>query len=215
MDMSLDSPSKLENDDEKLGAKRKLSTTFETSTVRDRSLLNRSKRFSNCEANFVEVHEPCTYNGAINSDNSKHWKEDIKEEFKSHEKNHTWEVADCLPGAKSLETKWVFKVQYNAEGLVRKYRARLCAKGYSQRHGIDYDETLAPVVKYDSLRALLAMATHYDLDIIQFDVKTAFFYGKLIETIFIKLPPGLQVYVVFTFPITQETMARCRGDPPG
>jgi hypothetical protein len=76
---------------------------------------------------------------------------------------------------------------------VRKYKARLCARGFQQKHGIDYTKTFAPVVRHDSLRVLLAIITQQDLEMSQFDMKTAFLYGDLEETIYMKIPEGLKV----------------------
>ena len=59
------------------------------------------------------------------------------------------------------------------------YKAKPMAKGYRQRQGIDYDETFSPVVMLKSIRILLAIATHYDYEIWEIDVKTAFHKGNL------------------------------------
>lgn len=71
-----------------------------------------------------------------------------------------------------------------------RYKARLVARGFLQRQGVDYIETYAPVVRYKSIRMLLAMAATEKLDMLQFDVKTAFLYGSLQEDIWIQLPEG-------------------------
>lgn len=77
------------------------------------------------------------------------------------------------------------------EGSAKRYKARLCARGFLQRYGVDYTETFAPVVRYDSLRVVLALVTHLDLEMLQFDVRMAFLYGDLDETIYMKIPEGL------------------------
>lgn len=74
-----------------------------------------------------------------------------------------------------------------------RYKARLCAKGCSQKEGFDYDEIFSPVVRYDSVRILLAIAAQENLEIGQFDVKTAFINGQLREEIYMQLPDGLNV----------------------
>ncbi len=60
------------------------------------------------------------------------------------------------------------------DGKVSTYKARLVAKGFTQRQGIDYEETFSPVAMVKSIRILLAIAAYYDYEIWQIDVKTAF-----------------------------------------
>src|SRR5271156_845564 len=80
-----------------------------------------------------------------------------------------------------------------ADGEVTKYKARLVAKGYAQRYGVDYEETYAPVARYPSIRALVALAAHHDWELHQMDVKSAYLNGDLEEDIFMLQPDG---YVV-------------------
>ena len=66
------------------------------------------------------------------------------------------------------------------------------AKGYSQRHGIDYDEVFSPVARHTSIRVVLALIAHQDLEFEQLDVKTAFLHGNLEEEIFLEQPKGFK-----------------------
>ena len=68
------------------------------------------------------------------------------------------------------------------------YKARLIAKGYAQREGIDYNEVFSPVVKHSSIRILLALVAQYELNLDQLDVKTAFLHGDLDEEIYMSQP---------------------------
>lgn len=78
----------------------------------------------------------------------------------------------------------------NADGVAVRHKARLVAKGFSQLKGIDYNETYAPVVRYTSIRFLLALAAKYNLLIHQMDAVTAFLNAKLQEEIFMTQPTG-------------------------
>lgn len=67
----------------------------------------------------------------------------MNDELHSHKSNNTWQLADLPKGRKAIQCKWVFKIKRDAEGNVSKYKARLVAKGFSQRPGIDFDETFS------------------------------------------------------------------------
>lgn len=71
-----------------------------------------------------------------------------------------------------------------------KFKSRLCAKGFVQEKGIDYNETFAPTTRFDSIRVLLSIAAKHDYEIMQFDIKTAFLYGDLDEELYLKPPEG-------------------------
>ena len=84
----------------------------------------------------------------------------------------------------------MFKLKQAGDGTVERFKARLVAKGYVQKYGIDYDETFSPVVRFSSIRSLLAFAVQNDLLIHQMDVETAFLNGKLDEEIYMQQPEG-------------------------
>lgn len=98
-----------------------------------------------------------------------------------------------IPGGKTIDTKWVFKILRDAEGSIIRFKAILCARGFMQREGVDYSETFSPVVRYDSLRVLLAIITEENLEAVQFDVRTAFLHGFLDEVVMMEIPTGLEV----------------------
>jgi len=89
---------------------------------------------------------------------------------------------------KPIRNKWVFRLKIKPDGSVDWYKARLVIKGCSQKPGIDFSETFSPVARFDSVRTLLAAAK--DFEIAQLDVKTAYLYGDLTETIYMEQPDG-------------------------
>ncbi len=66
---------------------------------------------------------------------------------------------------KPIGCKWVFKKKTNMDGNVITYKGRLVAKGFTQVHGVDYDETFSLVAMLKSIRILLATAAYYDYEI--------------------------------------------------
>lgn len=148
------------------------------------------KRFDNFELNFVELDIPQTYEEAINCENSDEWKLAIKSEIEALEKNQTWELTSLPEGKRAISSKWVFKVKRSPDGEISRYKARLCAKGFSQKEGQDYNEIFAPTTRFDSIRVLLSVAAQNNYKMKQFDIKTAFLYGDLKEELYMRLPSG-------------------------
>lgn len=84
----------------------------------------------------------------------------------------------------------MYKVKRKADGSIDKFKARLVVRGFTQQYGVNYDETFSPVVRFTSLRLVLAICCQYELVKKQFDVKTAFLYGNLDENIYMEQPTG-------------------------
>lgn len=66
------------------------------------------------------------------------WCKAMNDEIDAFERNDTWELCDLPSEHKTIGVKWVFKTKFNEKGEVDKYKARLIAKGYKQKYGIDY-----------------------------------------------------------------------------
>src|SRR5688572_5737299 len=137
--------------------------------------------------------DPLTVEQALGSKNADDWKHAMEDEIKAHVENHTWTFSDVPDGRKAIKCKWVFKTKLKVDGTVDRYKARLVAKGCSQKPGIDYEETYGPVVRYTSIRFLMALAAKYDLDIDQMDVTTAFLNPELEEEVYMELPSGYRL----------------------
>ena len=137
-----------------------------------------------------QIEEPKSIEEALSSEFAKEWKVAADSEYESLIENQTWDLVELPDGRKPIGCKWVFKVKHTSDGKVERFKARLVAKGYAQKYGIDYDETFSPVVRFSSIRALLAFAVQNDMLIHQMDVVTAFLNGELKEEIYMQQPDG-------------------------
>ncbi|KAF0723981.1 hypothetical protein Ae201684P_007095 [Aphanomyces euteiches] len=127
---------------------------------------------------------------ALSRPDATEWQNAMDSDIQSLIANGTF---DCVPlpaGRKAIKTKWVFKIKMVPSGEIDKYKARLVAGGYSQVHGIDYTETFSPVVKYSTIRLLLALSVQHKWQIGQADVKTAFVKADLDELIYVMPAEG-------------------------
>ena len=145
---------------------------------------------NHCAYNIVEIDEPQNMKEAMESEHSKEWKAASDSEYDSLIENETWKLVELPPGRKAIGCKWIFKVKHCMDGTVERFKARLVAKGYSQKYGIDYDETFSPVVRFSSVRTLLAFGVKRGMLIHQMDVVTAFLNGTLDEEIYMQQPEG-------------------------
>ena len=134
--------------------------------------------------------DPNTYSEAISDIDSGKWHEAMKSEMDSMYTNQVWDLVELPTGVKPIGCKWIFKRKTDAQGKVQTYKARLVAKGFSQREGIDYDETFFPVAKIKSIRILLAIAAHMDYEIWQMDVTITVLNGNIDKDVFMTQPEG-------------------------
>ena len=111
-------------------------------------------------------------------------------ELESMRKNQVWDSVNLSSNKKTIGNKWVLKIKWKEDGSIENYKARLVAKGYTQQEGIDYEETFSPVVRFASIRLILTVVAHMDLELNQMDVKTTFFNGQLNEEIYMEQPVG-------------------------
>lgn len=156
--------------------------------LRERNSIVKPARY---QSNFAEYAEPISYDDAVSCDQKLQWQEAIHEELQAHERNGTWTLTILPVNKKAISSIWVFKIKHSPTDRNVRFKVRLCARGFSQKAGIDYHKTFAPVVRYDSVRVLLALAAELDLEIGQFDVKTAFLYGDMTEEVYMKVPKGM------------------------
>lgn len=150
----------------------------------------RSKKVRNVinAAKNVEVEIPQTVEDALNGVNSSEWRESMRKEYDALVANDTWSLVELPKGKKAIGSKWVFALKRNKYGQVEKFKSRLVAKGCSQQWGVDYTETFSPVIRYETIRMLFALAAEQKMYVHQMDVCTAYLNGELSEEVYMRQP---------------------------
>ncbi len=136
---------------------------------------------------------PITYYQMLKDGNRDKWLESTKTELNSLLSMDTWDIVDREKNKPTITSKWLWKTKYLPNGQIDKYKTRMVARGYTQKKGINYNETFAPVVRFETLRYLLAHAVEKELEVHHMDVETAFLNGNLEEEIFMEIPDGLKL----------------------
>ena len=137
---------------------------------------------------------PASYEEAINDPIwGKLWLKAIQNELNALVANGTWDIVVPPPGTNIVTSKWVFKAKMHIDGSLDKLKARLVARGFSQICGVDFTDTFAPTVRFDTLRLFLIMVALEDLECDQVDVNNAFTESFLKEKIYMKPPPGVDL----------------------
>ena len=91
-----------------------------------------------------------------------------------------------------VDAKLVFDHKKDKDGRILRYKARLVARGFTQKHGVNYGETFAPTIRLDAMRIILALAAKKGWKVHQMDAVAAFLAARLQEEIFMKVPTELQ-----------------------
>ncbi|KAM0981906.1 hypothetical protein EV1_014829 [Malus domestica] len=158
-----------------------LTETYDNTPKKWRDL---NEVFAQCRLSVIE---PENY---IEASQDEAWKKAMDEEITMIEKNDTWRLVDRPSDKPIVGVKWIFKTKLNLDGTVQKHKARLVAKGYTQKPGIDFNETFAPVARLDTIRTLIALAAQKGWKLYQLDVKSAFLNGILEEEVYTDQPDG-------------------------
>ncbi|RDY14604.1 hypothetical protein CR513_00311, partial [Mucuna pruriens] len=128
--------------------------------------------------------DPINFCQAMQSYNSQKWIDSMKDELKYMQGIDIWDLVELLEGVKPIGCKCIFETKKDSKGNIERYKARLVSKGFTQKESIDYKETFSPVSSKDSFKIIMALVAHFDLELHQMEVKTAFLNGDIDEMIY-------------------------------
>jgi hypothetical protein len=107
----------------------------------------------------------------------------MQAEYNALMANQTWTLTLLPTGQKTITARWIYRTKPGPNGIGIRYKARLVARGFQQRAGVDYTETFAPVVKWETIRLIVGLSAHRGWPIQHLDVQTAFLHGILTEPV--------------------------------
>jgi len=129
---------------------------------------------------------------AISGPDKEEWYDAVYSEIRSLIQSDTFQIVPRPTNEKIIKCRTVLRNKYDIDGNISRRKARVVAKGYAQRPGIDFFETYAPVARIGSFRLLMALAAKYDLKVSQLDVETAYLNGKIDTKIYMEKPELLR-----------------------
>lgn len=134
--------------------------------------------------------EPKSLKEALGGDEASKWRAAVQAELEQIEKLGTWDIVEAPADANIVSSKFVFRLKRDEHGNITKYKARLVARGFTQKFGIDYFDTRVWIVRWETIRNLLAQAASRGSVIHQADVKNAYLNAEIKEDIYVELPPS-------------------------
>ena len=143
---------------------------------------------------------PNTYEEAVHSKDAEKRKVAMDNEINTLMDNKTWELTPLPENRTETKGRWVYTLKQGKEPGKVQYKARYVARGFTQIHGLDYDETFSPTTRFTSIRTLLQKAANDKLQIHQMDVKGAYLNAPIDKDIYIQQPPGYE----------QQDLSGCR-----
>ena len=151
-------------------------------------------QFAHCCASNILTNEPLTVAEAQASEHAAEWRAAMDEEIANLNHFGCFQKvprSEALKHGRLVKSKWIFKVKYNDDNTVQRFRARLVAKGFTQIPGSDFYETYSPVFSYTSLRTIFAVAAERNLQLDQWDLNNSFILQKLdVEHMYMECPDG-------------------------
>ncbi|KAE8187900.1 hypothetical protein CF336_g4894 [Tilletia laevis] len=134
----------------------------------------------------VPYGDPRTVGEAMARPDWPEWDSAMRKELQSHAERGTWEMVKAPEGVNLVTSKWVLRIKRNADATIQKYKGRLVARGFTQIHGVDYDETFATTSRLQILRLFCSLSAALDLELHQIDFETAYLNANFKHDIYME-----------------------------
>jgi hypothetical protein len=108
--------------------------------------------------------------------------------------NDVWEIVPRSIGKFVIDSRWLYKIKHTVDGNINKYQLKFVPEGFSQKEGVDYEETFAPIVGYTSTRPIMSFTSIFGWPLYQMDVKTTFLNGLIEEEVYNNQSKGFEVH---------------------
>ncbi|MBW0482598.1 hypothetical protein O181_022313 [Austropuccinia psidii MF-1] len=165
--------------------------TLISSKINSKNILPFSRRQPRTNLTNQAYSTPRSFNEAMSGLNKEKWNYSVKKELQNIEKLNVWTLRKKQIDNHPITSTWVFKEKQDSAGKTIEYKARLCAHGFHQIPGLDYQNTFAPTGRLSSLRTLISFAAIQKYQFHQMDVQSAFLNAPLQEKICLEIPQGV------------------------
>lgn len=164
---------------------------------RPRKLYNEVSVRENDETNLIEDGFVCAtelkMDDVMKDSNVSGWLEVMSSEIKSIIKDNAWQIVSRPTDQNVIGSRFVLTLKRDSEGRVETKKARIVAKGFAQRFGVDFNETSSPVSRRSTIRLIMSLASRFNMKINQIDITTAYMNGTLTEDIFMETPKHFKI----------------------
>jgi hypothetical protein len=134
--------------------------------------------------------DPQSRKEALEAPDSEQWLEGEAIELADIEKRGVWKLVERLPGMKVLKNRFVYKRKRHPDNTIYQRKVRLVVKGFSQVKGVDYEDTFASMITFQSIKVLFFLMTFYKMVFWKVDIRTFFLYGECLEDVYMEQPEG-------------------------
>lgn len=142
------------------------------------------------DAEYAFLASEISLSQAVTGPDAVEWKNAIYEEVKNLVANDTWDLVKRTDDMNVIGCRTILRNKYDEDGKLKRRKARIVARGFSQRYGIDFKDTFAPVARLSSLRTLVALSAKMGMSISQLDITSAYLHGDIDAETYME-PPGL------------------------